>query len=56
MTIRKTGAVTGQIIGVENAETEPAPVEGQEPEANEDLPGFVDRPLQGRPVPAGDDD
>ena len=53
MTIRKTGAVTGRILGVENAGPEdPAVVE--EPEAEGLL---VDRPLQGHaPAPDGDDD
>jgi hypothetical protein len=53
MTIRKTGAVTGRVLGVENAETGPEPAaEDQEPD--EGL--LVDRPLQTRPAPAGDDD
>jgi hypothetical protein len=54
MTIRKTGAVTGRILGVENAdpEQEPAVAEGQEPD--EGL--LVDRPLQKNPAPAEDDD
>lgn len=57
MTIRKTGAVTGRVLGVENVDPEPEPALGEEQEP-EDL--LVDRPLQGtrplRPSPDEDDD
>lgn len=56
MTIRKTGAVTGRVLGVEpNPAEEPGRPPGPEPEDD----GFVDRPLQGRQAPPaadGDDD
>ena len=51
MPIRKTGAVTGRILGVESAypEPEPAPGEAQEPED-----AISGRPLP--PAPDEDDD
>lgn len=58
MTIRKTGAVTGQVLGVEghpDGEPELLPADAREPED-----ALVDRPLQGtrplRPAPDEDDD
>jgi hypothetical protein len=53
MTIRKTGAVTGRIIGVEGADPEPEPTSGEELDPEDTLAG---RPPQTRPAPAGDDD
>jgi hypothetical protein len=55
MTIRKQGSATGRVLGVENADPEPALDKEQEPEDT-----LVDRPCQGtrplRPAPDGDDD
>jgi hypothetical protein len=54
MTIRKTGAVTGRVLGVDSTEPEREPAVAEDQEPGEGL--LVDRPLQTRPAPAGDDD
>jgi hypothetical protein len=54
MTIRKQGSATGRVLGVEGADPEQDPAVAEDQEPADGL--LVDRPLQTRPAPAGDDD